>query len=365
MSVTTERYEAIVSKIEGFDDEDEKRGVIEVICPGLMADDETPLPVLCGPVHDWGWFYVPDVGEAVEIEVVTSSDRDEVWGQQTLEALAPTWRGKRQHTDIEPDGDDPRPIHDDYVATNYGKRRGFSTPFGHVLLFDDTPDDQRIYITHMAEQLEPGEAPDPEKFTRIEIEPDGSLIVSFLNKHKLHFTTEQGNLKVSLDGVNPDDDHKHTLEFDAETPKLVVSLAEEDSVLTFDGGVPSLEVKMGAENHVIKLEDGALNVKTAGGSAMKMTADDADTTTVFGDGAVSAAIAEHLEEYLNDTLIPEIAAMHDDHAHPLPQAPILIPGPPVPCIPGGPPGVDTPIVPASLTNYAANITSGHLVFPDG
>ena len=44
MPVTVEKYEAIVSKIEGFDDKDEKRGAIEVICPGLMADDETPLP---------------------------------------------------------------------------------------------------------------------------------------------------------------------------------------------------------------------------------------------------------------------------------------------------------------------------------
>lgn len=290
MSVTTERHDAIVNAIEGFDDEDEKRGAIEVICPGLMADDGTPLPVLCEPAHDWGWFYVPDVGEEVEIEVVTSSDRDETWGQQTLEALAPTWRGKRPHTDVETEGDDPRPIHIDFTDTNYGKRRGFTTPFGHVFLFDDTEDDQRIYITHMAEQLKPGETPEAEKFTRVEIEPDGSLKVAFLNKHMIHLTTKLGKLRIALDG-EPDLE-KHFIEFDAETPSLEVSLAEADTVLKLDHSVPSIEVSM------------------AGGAGMSVSNKDADATTVLGDGSVKAAIADHLE-----TLWGKMVSHLDGHTH--------------------------------------------------
>lgn len=358
MPVTVEKYEATVSAIDGFDDEFLNRGVIEVLCPGLMGDNETPLPVLCEPVHDWSWFYVPDVGEAVEIEVTTTSDRDETWGQQGLEALAPVWRGKRYHTDIETDGEDPRPIHDDFIALNYGKRRGFATPFGHVLLFDDTEGDQRIYLTHMAKQLEPGVAPKPENFTRIEIEPDGSLLASFLNKHKLHFTTKIGNLKVSLDGVNPDDDHKHTLEFDAGTPKLVVSLAKADSVLTLDGAVPSFEVTMKAANHVVKLVDGNWNVKTKGGTAIDVAGDDANTVATFGDGVAHATIVEKME-----ALWGAMVAYADGHTH-LYDKIAVSGGSGAPAV-GVPVPTETapPSQPATVWNAAINST--HLAYPDG
>lgn len=370
MPVTTEKYEAIVSSIEFDDDEMNNRGVIEVLCPAIMGDAETPLPQLCEPAHDWGWFYIPDVGEQVEIEFVVSSDRDEVWGQSQMEALAPVWRGKRFHTDIEleddADGSVTSPIHDDFVSTNYGKRRGFSTPWGHVLVFDDTDGDPRIYLTHMGEQLEPGAAPEPEKYTRIEIEPDGSLKIGFLNKHQIYLTTEKGNLRIALDGEPGSE--KHTIEFDAETPKLEVSLAEADTVLKLDQSVPLLECSMAGGDHIARLDGSVPVFETVhgGGAGFGVSDKDADATTVFGDGAVSAAIAEHLEEYINDTLNPAIADMHDNHAHPLPQfiAP-AIPAAAAPCIPGGPPGVDTPIVPANLPDYAGNITSTHLTFPDG
>lgn len=369
MAVTTERYEAVVSAIEGFDDEYEKRGVIKVICPALMADDETPLPVLCEPAHDWGWFYVPDVGEAVEIEVVTSSDRDETWGQQTLEALAPTWRGKRQHTDVETEGDDPRPIHVDYTDTNYGKRRGFSTPFGHVLLFDDTEGKQRIYLTHAAEQLEPGATPDPEKYTRIEIEPDGSLKTLFLNKHLLHFTTERGNVLIGLDGEG-DADHKHTIEFDAEQPKVEALLAEGKAGILLDSTTLSIQAQVGSGDHAITIDGNtpSLEVKLGGDNALLIDQTGADAVATFGDGAVHAAIAEHLEEYLNDTMISETASMHDEHDHYLPEyiPPLIpVPGAPIPCTLGTTPGVGIPIEPASLTDYDTSITSSHLEFPDG
>jgi hypothetical protein len=208
MPVVREKHEAVVSSIEGFEDgADEKRGMISVICPALSGppEDETapPLPILCEPAHDWGWFYIPDVGEQVEIEVVVSSDRDEVFGQAALEALRPVWRGKRYHTDSElgeaTDGSEPRPIHDDFVSTNYGKRRGFATPWGHVLLFDDTEGEPRIYLTHSKEQLAPGETPDPEKVTRVEIEPDGSIKMRLLDKHELRLSAEDGQLSLSLD----------------------------------------------------------------------------------------------------------------------------------------------------------------------
>lgn len=347
MPVVTERHEAVVTSIE----DEENRGRIEVACVGIGADPTTPIAVLCEPAHDWGWFYIPDVGETVEVEVVVSSDRDQVWGEATLEAMSPVWRSKRFLTDAkleeDEDGSVPRPIHDDFLSTNYGKRRGFCTPWGHVLLFDDTEDDARIYITHMGEQLEPGKAPEPEKYTRVELEPDGSLKIGFLNKHQLHLTTEQGNLLIAFDGEPGSE--KHTLEFDAETPKFEISMAEGKHVFLFDGSVPKLET----------IHDG--------GAGMLVEQKDGDTVTTFGDGAVSATIAEHLEAWLNDTYTPAIADMHDNHIHPLPQfiAP-LIPLSAIPTIPGGPPAPpsEAPVMPAMLEDYDSNITSGKLVFPD-
>ena len=320
MPVTTEKYEAIVSKIEGFDnDEDEKRGAIEVICPGLMADDETPLPILCEPVHDWGWFYIPDVGEAVEIEVVTTSDRDEVWGQQTLEALAPTWRGKRHYTDVEPEGEDPRPIHVDFTDTNYGKRRGFTTPFGHVFLFDDTEDDQRIYITHMAEQLEPGATPEAAKFTRIEIEPDGSLKIAFLNKHMIHLTTEKGNLRIALDGEPGSE--KHTIEFDAETPKLEVSLAEGDSIVKIDGSVPSVDAQLAGGDHNMTLDPDKFTANLGGGATVKFEAKDGGAKMTVGDGAKHVPIVETLQ-----TLWDALKSYLDAHDHTVTDGKAIVSG---------------------------------------
>ncbi len=272
MPVTTEKYEATVSAIEGFEGEDEKRGLIEVLCPAIMGDNETPVPVLCEPVPDWGWFYIPDVGEAVEIEFVTTSDRDEIWGQQALEALSPKWTGKRFLTDIETEGEDPRPIHDDFVSTNYGKRRGFATPFGHVLLFDDTPGKQRIYLTHMAEQLAPGAAPEASKYTRIEIEPDGSLKIGFLNKHQLQFSTE-GKLRVALDGE----------------PGL------EKHILEFDAAGPSIDIQLEDGEHNLTLDAGQFTANLGGGATIKFAGQDSGATLTLGDGAQHVAIVEHLQ----------------------------------------------------------------------
>lgn len=357
MSVTSEKHEAIVSKIEGFEDADEKRGVIEVICPGLMADDETPLPILCEPAHDWGWFYVPDVGEEVEIEVVVSSDRDESWGQSSLEALSPTWRGKRYHSDVETEGDAPRPIHVDYTETNYGKRRGFTTPWGHVFLFDDTEGDQRIYITHMAEQLKPGATPEPEKYTRIEIEPDGSLKVAFLNKHLLHFTTEKGNFKVALDGEPGSE--KHTFEFDAETPKLEVKLAEGDSSILFNQSVPKLTVSMAGGKHILNFDGSVPVIETVhdGGAGMGVSGKDGAATTVFGDGAVKAAIADHLEP-----LWGSIVDYLDGHTH-LYDKITVSGGSGAPAV-GAPVPTETATPSQSAVAWDSNINGGNLTFPD-
>lgn len=204
MPTITERYEAVVSSI----DDPQNRGRFKVKCVGLLGDADTELPNFVELVPDHGWFTVPEVGEQVEIEVVVASDRDESWGQASIEALSPVWRGKRFVTDVEldkppfpipgvpDDGSVATPPHDDLVSTNYGLRRGYATPHGHLLMFDDK--DPRITLTWVKDRLDPGEAPDPAKLTRLEFEPDGSLKVSMLNKHTLHLLAG-GKLELKLD----------------------------------------------------------------------------------------------------------------------------------------------------------------------
>ena len=70
--MTTQTFDATVTNIE----DPEKRGRIEVSCAGLLGDEDSTLPMWVEPNTDWGWFYVPDVGELVEIEHVSSTSDD-------------------------------------------------------------------------------------------------------------------------------------------------------------------------------------------------------------------------------------------------------------------------------------------------
>jgi hypothetical protein len=369
MPTITERYEAVVTNNE----DDEQRGRVKVHCAGLIpwpdGEDPVELPMWVEPIHDWGWFYVPDVGEVIEIEVIVANDSEESFGQASLENLNPRWRGKRfiSESEIEDEDKDgvPRVVHSEF-KTNYAKRRGFSTPWGHVIWIDDTEDSPQITLKWVMEQLEIDAEIEPEKATEVTIEPDGSLLINFLNKHRLHLTTEVGKLRIALDG-EPDAE-KHFIEFDAEVPSFKVSLAEEDTVATLDQSVPSVEVSMAGGDHILRLDGSVPVFETVhgGGAGMGVSDKDGDATTVLGDGGVSAVIAEELEAWLNDTYTPAIADMHDNHHHPLNQfiAP-AIPAAAAPCLPGGPPSPpsETPIAPASLEDYDAAITSTKLTFP--
>lgn len=122
----------------------EFRARIRVICPDFTGDPEAVLPDWIEPLLDWGWFLIPDVDELVEIEVVTGTTEDEVPGQSAILDPMIRWRGKRYyHTGEEA----PTPVHDDFTSANYGKRRGFATPAGHILLFDDTEGAEKIRLS--------------------------------------------------------------------------------------------------------------------------------------------------------------------------------------------------------------------------
>lgn len=131
MTVVTERHEATVRDTN----DPEERGRIIVSCPSLLGDDETKLPDFIEPSYDWGWFVVPNVGEIVEIEIIVTSEQDEQTSQAFLEAPNFRWRQKRFY---DTEADEPAaPIHPDFQGDGYGQKRGFATPNGQILIFDD------------------------------------------------------------------------------------------------------------------------------------------------------------------------------------------------------------------------------------
>lgn len=173
---TIESYSARVTA----NDDPEKRGRIRITCVGLLGDDETDLPMWVEPSLTWGWFFVPDVGEIIEIECVTGSAQDESQGQMSLDNLDIRWKGVRYYNE---DEDVPTEIHPKFSEKNYGKRRGFATPLGHVFVFDDTKGDSTIALTWVAK-----EEAEAEQMTTLEIDKKGHVHLTMLNKHKIVFT---------------------------------------------------------------------------------------------------------------------------------------------------------------------------------
>lgn len=122
----------------------EERGRIRVICSALLGDEDTALPQWIPPICDWGWFYVPDVGELVDIEVIVADSDDGAPGAVSISQGDYRWRNRHWGNS---EGPKPTPIPADFKGDHYGKRRGFATPAGHVLMFDDTPGSRKISLT--------------------------------------------------------------------------------------------------------------------------------------------------------------------------------------------------------------------------
>jgi len=179
MAVSTGTYPAKVT----FNADPDKRGVIRVACIGLMGDEETECPVDVEPVHDWGWFVVPDVGEIVEIEVLEASDDDEQAGQMSIDNLDLKWRSARYYGNE--DGDAPTPIHPMLTSKNYGKRRGFATPAGHVFMLDDTEGQEQITLSWK----------DGSAF--ITLDAKGSVLLSASNGATLTIEADSGKIIVT------------------------------------------------------------------------------------------------------------------------------------------------------------------------
>ncbi len=225
----TERFNATVT--DNVDPR--KRGRIKVKCLELLGDD-TEHPAFINPCFDWGWFFVPDVGEEIEIEATVSDDQEEdAYGQAFLEAPNLRWRGKRF---VAENGEAPRPPHSQLTETNYGKRRGFGTPTGHVLLFDDTEGGETVTLSWKR-----GGA---EEYAFISLDKDGSVILSNTKGGCLYLNAadgenslidEHGNSFSSrADSMNMIDIFNNSIEL---KDKVVTVLGAVDALLTAGGNV--------------------------------------------------------------------------------------------------------------------------------
>jgi hypothetical protein len=115
----------------------EKKFRLKVKCAALMGSEDVVVNVWILPKLQWGFIVVPDVGEQIEIECNASSDTDDTPGQAFLDHPEIRWTGVRFQGAT---------AYNEMVKTNYGKRRGFTTPAGHVFVFDDTKGKEKINL---------------------------------------------------------------------------------------------------------------------------------------------------------------------------------------------------------------------------
>jgi uncharacterized protein involved in type VI secretion and phage assembly len=133
-----EIYKAIVSRVN----DDKKLGRIKVNCDGLAAHGKE-LPYWIEPIYPiaangWGWFYVPEVGDEVEIEITIHDHTDETHGESIVSNPDIRYRAGAYS---------PGQKVPDELKKNYGQRIGLKTRAGHLLIFDDKEGSEEITIT--------------------------------------------------------------------------------------------------------------------------------------------------------------------------------------------------------------------------
>lgn len=187
MGTSIEKYTATVTVNEDPD----KRGRVKVSCPALVGDEDGELPMWVEPILDWGFFAIPDVGELIEVEVTTGLDYDESFLQASIDNLDIKWRGVRFYGNES--GDAPTKINDAFTANQ--KTRGFATPLGHYVIFDDTEDTPVVTMTWVKKK-DAGK----EDISQITFTND-SIKLSYLKKHSIEL--KDGELEIKLsDGAS-------------------------------------------------------------------------------------------------------------------------------------------------------------------
>jgi hypothetical protein len=173
--IRTERHIAVVADTS----DPENRFRIKVKCGALLGSEKVVYNQWVEPKLTWGFVLVPDVGEQVEIEVDAGSSTDEVRGQSFLSTPNVRWCGDRFFS--------PTVTPNEMFQTNYGKRRGFCTPGGHVLCFDDTEGARKI---NLAWHDGAGH------YAIFSIDEDGSVVVANKNGSLIYLNAASGELAV-------------------------------------------------------------------------------------------------------------------------------------------------------------------------
>lgn len=162
----------------------EQRLRIKVKCAALMGDEEIVYDEWIRPKLTWGFICVPDIKDQVEIEFTSGSDTDETYGQSFLDTPDIWWTGSRFQGPSK---------YDEMLTTNYGKRRGFVTPAGHILMFDDSKGKEKINLVWHS---------NAGSYAMFSMDEDGSVLLAnkngsllYLNaaSHEIAMIDEYGN----------------------------------------------------------------------------------------------------------------------------------------------------------------------------
>lgn len=193
MSAVRETFIGIVVENE----DDEQRGRIKVACAALMGVDDNgdpveypawvspAFPILSssdGEVADSGFFAVPNIGVTVEFEITVSSSFDQMPGQSSISNPDPRWRACL----LQP-GDS---LSEDFT-TDYPHRMGWRSPKGHLLLFNNADDSERVTLRH-------GGADGDGAGSYISFEPGGSVILGTENGQLIYINDEDGKQAITL-----------------------------------------------------------------------------------------------------------------------------------------------------------------------
>jgi hypothetical protein len=116
------------------DTDSDKKGILKIECPTIATGEALE----CEPIFHYvdsakqaGSFWIPEVGSQVEVEIECEEDSE-------VTDLNPRWK-----CTVYPTGTVP-----EVFQENYPKRRGWRTPEGHILYFDDTEDELIMTYEH-------------------------------------------------------------------------------------------------------------------------------------------------------------------------------------------------------------------------
>jgi hypothetical protein len=235
-------------------DDPEKRGRITVACSGIMGDEETEIPFWIEPNLQWGWFVIPDVGETIDIISINDPSQDEVFGESTIDSLELKWTGVRYWTNEETEDQiEARPVAEDF-KTNYGKRRGFLTPAGHLFIFDDTEGKEKISLTWHQKG----------KYQYLSFDEKGNIIIANKNGTMIFMDSENAAFTII-------DENSNTISMDNDSIKLI---DHRSNIIEMKDGVIQIlsQGNVTVAGNVIDIKGGTVNLL-----------DGADESVVRGD----------------------------------------------------------------------------------